>query len=530
MGQNLKSIKNIMGAYDSSYEDKLKKARRLERRWEPTGLLEGLEGIHRANMAILLENQARELIKEETETGTSAGSEEWSGVALPLVRKIFGEVAAKDFVSVQPMSLPSGLAFYVEFTYANTKMPYTAGGSVYGTLTGAGSPSGGLYGAGRYSYSVNTVTASVTAATGSATWADVNYDADLSASIAAEKIYTLTFQTASLTTPDLLAVRSFGVTTGSNDSLETYFPAFTKVSGGNIQMIVSGSGTVPGPYYIYYSKQPTANTRGDFEKRSNMATGTDYGQFNIPELNMELTSLPLVAKTRKLKASWTPEISQDLAAYHSIDAEAELTAMLSEQITTEIDLEVLDMLISQADNTEYWSAQPGFEWDSNVGRFERNTSFYIQNKFDWYKTLAIKLQKASNMIYAKTLRGGANFCVVSPTVSTILDSMPGYSSANTTGNLQKYNMGIELAGSIANQIQVYKNPYQQDNLVLMGFRGSSFLETGAVFAPYIPLIMTPLLYDPNTLVPRKGIMTRYAKKMLLPQFYAKVYIHGLNTV
>jgi hypothetical protein len=228
-----------------------------------------------------------------------------------------------------------------------------------------------------------------------------------------------------------------------------------------------------------------------------------------------------------LKAQWTPEFAQDLNAYHSIDAEAELTSILSEYISMEIDLEILDMLIQNADTTAHWSADVSTEVsDSGVKTSAAaNTVYYT--KMSWFQTLGVKLQKVSNLIHQKTLRGGANFLVVSPKVSTILESIPGF-AADSAGDANKYNMGVQKIGAINNRYSVYKNPYMTENVILMGYKGSQFLETGAVFAPYIPLIMTPLVYDPVSFTPRKGIMTRYAKKMVRPDFYGKVVISDLN--
>ena len=195
----------------------------------------------------------------------------------------------------------------------------------------------------------------------------------------------------------------------------------------------------------------------------------------------------------------------------------------------EIDLEILDMLIVAADTTEYWSANPGVEYNANTGAFAANSQYYISDKTTWYQTLGIKLQKVSNQIHAKTMRGGANFIVVSPDVATIFESMPGY-NADTDGNQMQFAMGVKKIGALNNRLTVYKNPYMKENVILIGYRGSTFLETGAVFAPYIPLIMSPLIYDPDTFVPRKAVMTRYAKKMVRPEFYGKIIVHGLNTV
>jgi hypothetical protein len=204
--------------------------------------------------------------------------------------------------------------------------------------------------------------------------------------------------------------------------------------------------------------------------------------------------------------------------------------MLSEYVSMEIDLEILDMLISAAATTEYWSAKIGREYNaagSTLQTQEFIGTAYIQGT--WYATLGTKLQKVSNRIHAKTLRGGANFLVCSPDVSTILESIPGY-AADGDGEKMKYAMGVQKVGALTSRYQVYKNPYMQENTVLMGFRGSQFLETGAVYAPYIPLMLTPLVYDPNNFIPRRGVMTRYAKVVTRPEFYGKVYVADLNTL
>ena len=243
-----------------------------------------------------------------------------------------------------------------------------------------------------------------------------------------------------------------------------------------------------------------------------------------------MKSEAIVAKTRKLKAVWTPEFAQDLNAYHSLDAEAELTSIMSEYISLEIDMEVLDMLIeSAAAGTEYWSAKNNESIDA-TGVLSSNLGFY-NSQGGWFQTLGTKMQKLSNIIHQKTLRGGANFLVCSPTVATVLESIPGYAS-NSDGDVSKasYAFGVQKAGAINNRYTVYKNPYMKENTILMGYRGGQFLEAGAVFAPYVPLIMTPLVYDPETFTPRKGLLTRYAKKVVRPEFYGKIYVSGLNTL
>ena len=218
-------------------------------------------------------------------------------------------------------------------------------------------------------------------------------------------------------------------------------------------------------------------------------------------------------------------------AYQNLDAEAELTSLLSEYISLEIDLEIMDMLIENAPITEYWSAKVGSQINAGRTAFADNTSGVYYTQMTWFQTLGIKLQKVSNTIHQRTLRGGANFMVVSPTVATILESIPGF-AADTDGaaDTMKYAFGVQKIGQLNSRYKVYKNPYMTENVILMGFRGSQFLETGAVYAPYVPLIMTPLVYDPNTFTPRKGIMTRYAKKMVRPEFYGKVFVADLNII
>ena len=301
-----------------------------------------------------------------------------------------------------------------------------------------------------------------------------------------------------------------------------------------VAFIAAGSFGAANTAAVKYHRQPGDTSRGDFEQSTFEPAG--YGStvdVDIPEIDIALRSVSIVAKTRKLKAIWTPELAQDLNAYHSVDAEAELTSMLSEYISMEIDLEILDMLKLNANaKTEYWSAKVGFEYDSGSSVFTEvsgNSNAYT--KGEWFQTLGNKLQAVSNTIHQKTLRGGANFMVISPETATIIESIPGYAadSDGDSSNTQ-YAMGVQKVGALNNRYTVYKNPYMLENDILMGFRGSNFLETGAVYAPYVPLIMTPLVYDPVNFTPRKGVMTRYAKKMVRPEFYGKVIVADVNYV
>tara|TARA_Y100000593_G_scaffold11726_1_gene21361 strand:- start:49 stop:633 length:585 start_codon:yes stop_codon:yes gene_type:complete len=191
----------------------------------------------------------------------------------------------------------------------------------------------------------------------------------------------------------------------------------------------------------------------------------------------------------------------------------------------EIDLEILDMLIGDATTTDHWSVKQGDDWNANSNTFVNTT--FTGTRFEWWQTLVGKIQKVSNEIHRLTLRGGANFCVVSPKIATILESLPGYSSTSENAASQ-FAMGVSQIGSVDSRFKVYKNPYMTENTILVGFRGNNFLETGAVYAPYVPLIMTPLVYDPTDFTPRKGVMTRYAKKMIRPEFYGKIQVSGLE--
>jgi hypothetical protein len=527
-------------------------ANKLAAKWQKSGLLKGLNESDRSNMSVILENQAKQLVVESSQTngGLNSGGatftpgtgEQWAGVALPLVRKIFGQIASKEFVSVQPMNLPAGLVFYLDFQYGNDKTPFFSGNSVYGTPSAkfGNLAEGGLYGAGKFGFSLNQFTASgISATITSASFADVNFDSSVSASVAVGQIKKVAVPTASLTTPNLDGVRSFVAISGSNftSTATKQYPAFTEFVGGNINFYFSGStaelATATG-WSVYYNKATDFNTRVDFEDRTgapSVPNSLSNTSIVIPEINVQMKSQTISARTRKLKAQWTPEFAQDLNAYHSLDAEAELTGMLSEHISLEIDLEVLDMLIQNAPINEVWSAKVGNQINAGGTGFDSNTAGVYYTQMSWFQTIGIKLQKVSNIIHQRTMRGGANFMVVSPAVATILESIPGF-AADTDGaaDTMKYAFGVQKIGALNSRYKVYKNPYMIENVILMGYKGGQFLECGAVYSPYVPLIMTPLIYDPQTFTPRKGIMTRYAMTMVRPEFYGTVAVSDLNVV
>ena len=562
------TVGNILANTSNNHKAQLSETKGIVSKWNRTGLLEGLSNEYEKHgMAILLENQAKQLIDETSRTGTASNSEEWSGVALPLVRRVFAEIAAKEFVSVQPMNLPSGLIFYLDYKYGTdngTGFTTNSGkasqkDSVFGETEAAGDPSEGLYGAGRYGYSVNfaSSSATITVTSGSLTGDMYNFNSVFSQSYAGQFNGGTAANTVHFIQMALTSVSGSGTARGAADrdtvkswepthvaaaaSVVKTFKEFTQLTNASgvevapeaathVRFVVSGSGASAAnrvKYKVAFQAAPSDITRGDYEDGVE-GRPSQSDNLTIPEINLEMKSIAIVAKTRKLKAVWTPEFAQDLNAYHSIDAEAELTSMLSEYISQEIDLEILDMLMNNALVEENWSVTTGEKYDGNNNWATANTG-EAYNQGTWFQTLGTKIQKVSNKIHAKTMRGGANWLVCSPDVATILESIPGY-AADTDGNSSSFAMGVQKVGQLANRFTVYKNPYIQSNTILMGFRGTQFLETGAVYAPYVPLIMTPLVYDPTNFTPRKGVMTRYAKKIVRPEFYGKINVRGLHTL
>jgi len=564
----MSSINSLLESAAGSFKSMQSDANRMASKWGKTGLLEGLGGeVDKNNMAMILENQAKQLVTEQSSNNVGGGSftvgqgEQWAGVALPLVRKVFGSLSTKEFMSVQPMNLPSGLVFFLDFQYGDPDGKaaplgkfgpfgdtYGATSSMYGNTNPgiANDASQGLYGAGRFGFTINQFSASAICTVATASWGDLQYNAELSASIAAG-IYTKVTATMPSTAgriPDYKGARAFVLASGSalipaDATVVRMLPQYTATNGSStVSFIYSGSvGTTSVPFTtntVFYNVQPADNYRGDFEDNS----GAGYANANsstadalaIPQINIQMKSEAIVAKTRKLKAQWTPEFAQDLNAYQSLDAEAELTSIMSEYIALEIDLENLDMLIQDANAwDEWWSAKNNVSLNAAKTGYD-NLGFY-NTQGQWFQTLGTKMQKVSNKIHQKTLRGGANFLVCSPSVATILESIPGF-AAGSDGDVTKasYAFGIQKAGQMNNRYTVYKNPYMTENVILMGYRGAQFLETGAVFAPYVPLIMTPLVYDPTTFTPRKGLLTRYAKKMIRPEFFGRIFVNDLASV
>ena len=565
-------------------------------KWEKTGLLEGLTSdVDRNGMARLLENQAKQLLKEAS--SMAAGDVEgFSSVAFPLVRRVFGGLLANDLVSVQPMSLPSGLIFFLDFTYESGKFGIDAGESVYGGgvvgkgiqtgVTDITEEGGGLYNLqSAYSLPSGTVTVTTTlrtsgsvseggvftgltpSAADAGASADYNiarllkFDPDLTTgakvAIVTAPVSELTAGGIEFNDDDLIDIVPFDNGTQplidgkvvrrltQFDPTETGVPTrvlFVVAASGSetvAQMRTAADGIDKAaiPLRDNFDNSSTigavvgADTWGLEEPL--FGTGNNSGAANkneIPEIDIKVDSIAVTAQTRKLKAKWSPELGQDLNAYHNLDAEVELTSILSEQIALEIDREIISDLIHGATaGTFYWSRSPGLFVNRTTGA-EIGASAaapdFTGTVSEWYETLIETINDVSAQIHRKTLRGGANFIVTSPEVANILEFTAGF-RASVTADADRGTAGAVKVGAISKKFDVYIDPYFPRNLILVGRKGGSFLESGYVYAPYVPLQVTPTIFGTEDFIPRKGVMTRYAKKMVRPDMYGLVICRGL---
>ena len=263
------------------------------------------------------------------------------------------------------------------------------------------------------------------------------------------------------------------------------------------------------------SLQPNANFTSTYRVYKTLEFEDKIG-----EVSFDLQSVTVSVTERKLRAQWSPEMAQDVAAFHNIDAEAELTALLSEQVAAEIDREILRDLRKGA----AWNLR----WDYNGWKRLGNQAVPYTQK-DWNQTLITAINQISAQIHKSTLRGGANWIVVSSEISAIMDDLEYFHVSNAAPEQDQYNMGIERVGTLAGRYQVYRDPYFPANQVLMGHKGTSLLDTGYIYAPYVPLQLTPTMYNPFNFTPIKGIMTRYAKKMVNNRFYGRITVDGVRT-
>ena len=616
--------------------------RRLTEKWNRTGLLRGLEGQKRENMAVLLENQAAQVLRESSTLSNGAGASStdvrgFQNVAFPIVRRVFGGLVANEIVSIQPMSLPSGLLFYLDYTYGTEvggsdagDGTYAAGQSIYNNPTGKGVRSGSLAVGGQYDlagsgysrkHATNNgalnignhagtgagqggigsfdndgawVTGSVvpagTALTGTVGRL-VQFDPQLE-SLVTNGDDTLQFfvipvgdLTGSSTSADLTMVKdinlhdadgtytaatgpaSINMQGGGNEVLNirrlnqrvnwnaAATPAVTvdPVGGSHILMVgIRDGGTVnlgadalavsfvQGDTLNINTTDGSALTIPSFESTMAVADSNGADASGIPEIDIKIESIAVTAVSRKLKAKWSPELAQDLNAYHSLDAEVELTQILSEQIALELDREILNDLLTQANGANlFWSRAPGKFVHKELGTIQEKSSSlaggpsFTGTVREWYETLVETIIDAANTIHRKTLRGSANFIVVGPDVATILESSVLYKpvySLDGDGQASAMTLGADKVGNLSNRFTVYKDPYFPRNKILLGYKGGSYLETGYVYAPYVPLIVTPTIFAPEDFTPRKGVMTRYGKKMVRSDFYGTVTCMDMNII
>ena len=584
-------------------------------KWEKTGLLEGLENNRsRQSMARLLENQAKELLRESS---TMAGGdvEGFAAVAFPIVRRVFAGLIANDLVSVQPMSLPSGLIFFLDFTTSNdigdggvltSRLGYETTGSqrsLYGGDAVGSQITGGvnldIHGIGQAggAYNLNNGYSSPTGSqTGDSMDPTVtkgaygffgHYDANGQAAVNTEVDWDADFVSGAAGTGTCVAVvmipksgldqvlvdgpQSFNISSSAGNGI--LMSSATAGAGDGVAAarlvrrhtsIVSGSGTpLLKLVFVSTGSSGTSGASVDAAELSSQVAGgltasintmswaqtddltsasalgavvgqADWGlenEKNIPEIDIKVDSVAITAVTKKLKAKWTPELGQDLNAYHNLDAEVELTSILSEQVALEIDREILADLVNGATAaTLYWSRSPGLFVNRTTGKevgASTKAPDFTGTVSEWYETLIETINDVSANIHRKTLRGGANFVVCSPEVANILEFTSGF-RASVTADAETGDIGAVKVGALNKKFDVIVDPYFLRNVVLIGRRGSSFLESGYVYAPYVPLQTTPTIFGPEDFVPRKGVMTRYAKKMVRPDMYGLVVIRGME--
>lgn len=514
-------------------------------RWEKIGLLEGLDGNVKENCAQLFENQLSHMINESTD---AASSGQFETVAFPVIRRVFAKLLANEIVSVQALNLPIGKLYYINpKTSVRTNGAHTSPDGAYSNAATAGNKTEfetrSLYDAfyatgygdegtslfdlskGRVTVVTGTATQSTPYATGDrVVTLSVNgfsttnsgklvgpagVPMDTESFLASMKIYSnvnftaaTAFSTENIaageTVPFNVKVQKYGQPIVSKTGELILLADVTYAGADGYQPLTAA--TTPTFYYEY-------KTYSDLEEDSEMAEVT----FGLDEVTVSV-------ETRKMRSQWTPELAQDVSAFHNIDAEAELTALLSEQMAAEIDREILrDLRRGAAWNTR---------WDYNGLRKQSTT--YMGTQKDWNQTLITKINQISAQIHKAVLRGGASWLVVSPEVSAVFDDLTYFNVSNASPEQDKYNMGIEKIGSLSGRYQVYRDPYAPPNTILIGHKGNSILESGFIYSPYVPLALTPVMYNPFDFKPIRGIMTRYAKKMVLNRYYGRILVDGLQ--
>jgi hypothetical protein len=546
-------------------------------KWDSLGFLEGLKGHVKENIAQLYENQASALLTEATDAQSSGSFET---VVFPIVRRVFSKLLANDIVSVQAMNMPIGKLFYfVPKTTGRNHNPLN-GNATNGSLPECvfSSCSGNavseflekslydvFYNDGMFDASKGTATVQVSAGYGAivsangktvvTAFADQPLAAD--GSLRSLSMCISGFTTAGagrLTGPD-----------GNEMDTESFLASLRVVASADIkdatgETIIAAGASVPfnvtaqkyGRGIVDYNDicQPDGCllltvdlthpacvdcSAGSIDGYVGAVSGTapsfsaSWMQYatlefatEMGEVSFELDEVVVSVTERKLRATWSPELAQDVSAFHNIDAEAELTALLSEQVAAEIDREILRDLRSGA----AWSLR----WDYNGWKRANNGGgFNAYTQKEWNQTLITRINQLSAQIHKSTLRGGANFIVVSSEASAIFDDLEYFHVSNAAPEQDQYNMGIEKVGSLGGRYTVYRDPYAPANSIIVGHKGKSLLDTGYIYAPYVPLQLTPTLQNPFNFAPTKGIMTRYAKKMVNNRFYGTLTIDGVVT-
>lgn len=606
----------------------------LVEKWSKTGLLRGLDGLRRENMAQLLENQMVQVLRESVGISGGAAGLSNSGqlagfttIAFPIVRRVFGALVANELVSIQPLNLPQGLVFYLDYTYgsnvggdagltlsnSSTNETYSRGQSIFNNPPGKGVQSGSLAVGGMYDlvgagYSrVHKQSTTVFIPAGDVgcfhgdtnTWTSgssvtvgtqfsgsnakfVSYDGKLETDLTNNALdycfvmvrvaeLTGTITGADLLSPEQLAITGFATNSNATAWGEQYQAGggvlnlrrhnkrgdwngttFTPnpLNGSHILTVVrlTNGGTPPTPGTTTTASMAISDAINVDSSSGSALTipsfESDFGSTPspaIPEIDMKIEQISIGTTTRKLRARWSPELAQDMNAYLSLDAEVELTQILSQQISLEIDREILLDLLSQASGANYY-------WSRSPGKFVNKTTGAVQNLAsslspgpaftgtvrEWYEVLVETIIDVANEIHQKTLRGAANFVVCGPDVSTMFESTVLYRpklSIDSDGQVGvPFALGTDPIGTLTNRFTVYKDPYFPRAKILVGFKGSHYLETGYVYAPYIPLIVTPTLFAPEDFTPRKGVMTRYGKKMVRSDFYGTVTVLDMNVI
>jgi hypothetical protein len=541
------------------------------KKWDELGFLEGLDGHQKDNIAQLYENQASHLINEAAVADASGSFET---VVFPIIRRVFSKLLANDIVSVQAMNLPIGKLFYFipkiqernngahysPYGYpSNSTNPnegYTDPRSLYDRFYEGGDDADqGLfdYSKGEVSTISLTGTSIVTFANGAETAITGTTGTSLSSVILKLTGFSKPGQ-GKLIGPDgnemdteeflaSLQVSSAQIYEGASlpfnvvtqkygKGIVAYGQKSAGASGSLFQDICDEEGVI----YLNVDLQAYSSTSGfsDFDVTGSTLVGSDfvatYRRYDtlefedqIGEVSFDLSSVTVSVTERKLRATWSPELAQDVSAFHNIDAEAELTALLSEQIAAEVDREILRDLRKGA----AWKAK----WDYNEWKYGGASGATLQGytQKDWNQTLITKINQVSAQIHKTTLRGGANWIVVSSEVSAVFDDLEYFHVSNANPEQDQYNMGIEKVGTLAGRYQVYRDPYFPAGKVLIGHKGKSLLDAGYIYAPYVPLQLTPTMYNPFTMTPIKGIMTRYAKKMVNNRYFGIIDVKGLAT-